>query len=355
MPLESDGVDIGAVEAACADGPVKLAHVIPNFHNPAGCTLSHREAPAAGRAGRRARLPPLRGRPLPADQLRGADAGETMLDMDDAGRVIHASSFSKTVSPGIRVGYLVGPADEIAALAKRGGPRTTSRRTCWPSPSSGSCASRARSRRTSKYVNAALRERRDALVAALEEKIPEAKFVAPGGRLLPLARPRGRRRHRSPLLDAAKEEGVTFVAGPDFMIDGGGSSLRLSFAPVPAERVPEGVDRLARALEKLRRTAAAQALSRVRRGPVATRSSPMMRACDPVGRGCQVDRPCGGTRLRVLGGRSMGAHVRLGFAERAQPGARATVRGSPGGRAVTAEQRARLPAAFRDARLGQTI
>ena len=40
VPLESDGLDLDAFEAALAGGPVKLAHVIPNFHNPAGCTLS---------------------------------------------------------------------------------------------------------------------------------------------------------------------------------------------------------------------------------------------------------------------------------------------------------------------------
>src|SRR5512133_2446769 len=39
-PLEADGVDPAAVDAACADGPVALAHIIPNFHNPAGCTLA---------------------------------------------------------------------------------------------------------------------------------------------------------------------------------------------------------------------------------------------------------------------------------------------------------------------------
>jgi 2-aminoadipate transaminase len=54
------------------------------------------------------------------------------------------------------------------------------------------------------------------------------------------------------LLAEAKGEGVTFVAGPDFMIKDGSSSLRLSFAPVPADDVPEGVQRLARALERLR-------------------------------------------------------------------------------------------------------
>ena len=40
VPLEDDGIDVEALERALAGGPVKLAHVIPNFHNPAGCTLS---------------------------------------------------------------------------------------------------------------------------------------------------------------------------------------------------------------------------------------------------------------------------------------------------------------------------
>ena len=58
------------------------------------------------------------------------------------------------------------------------------------------------------------------------------------------------------LLEAAKEEGVTFVAGPDFMIQGGESSLRLSFAPVTTDQIPEGVERIARALESVRASSA---------------------------------------------------------------------------------------------------
>jgi aspartate/methionine/tyrosine aminotransferase len=50
----------------------------------------------------------------------------------------------------------------------------------------------------------------------------------------------------------AKGEGVAFVAGPDFMIEGGENSLRLSFASVPPERIPEGIARIARALERVR-------------------------------------------------------------------------------------------------------
>src|SRR5215467_14166736 len=118
VPLEADGVDRGAFESALKDGPVKLAHIIPNFHNPAGCTLS---------AEKRVRLVELAAehdfwifeddpyRELPFE----GDPMETMLAIDRQERVIHASSFSKTVSPGVRVGYLAGPAAEIAALSKR--------------------------------------------------------------------------------------------------------------------------------------------------------------------------------------------------------------------------------------------
>ncbi len=96
--------------------------------------------------------------------------------------------------------------------------------------------------RNVEFVNGALAERRDALVEALRERLPEAEFVVPGGGYflwLDLAADVD-----SPaLLEQAKREGVAFVAGPDFMLEGGRSSLRLSFASVPAERVAEGVAR----------------------------------------------------------------------------------------------------------------
>jgi DNA-binding transcriptional MocR family regulator len=248
-PLEDDGVDIGAVEAACAAGAPKLAHVIPNFHNPAGCTL------AAEKRRRLVELAAEHGFVLFEDDPYrlisfGEAAGETMLEMDGAGRVIHASSFSKTVSPGVRVGYLVGPPDEIATLAKRGSenyisPNMLAESVVWELCRSGALE------KNIEIVNRALAERRDALVEALRKKIPEAEFVVPEGGYflwLDLADDVD----TPSLLSAAKEDGVTFVAGPDFMLEGGASSLRLSFAPVPAERIPEGIDRLARALERVR-------------------------------------------------------------------------------------------------------
>ncbi|MET0751116.1 MAG: PLP-dependent aminotransferase family protein, partial [Solirubrobacterales bacterium] len=116
VPLEADGIQLEAFEAALADGPVKLAHVIPNFHNPAGCTLS---------GTKRERLVELAAEHgfwiFEDDPYRLVSFGDqlppTMLSLDGSGRVIHSSSFSKTVSPGVRVGYLAGPEEEITKLA----------------------------------------------------------------------------------------------------------------------------------------------------------------------------------------------------------------------------------------------
>lgn len=254
--LEADGIYVGAVEEACTEGDVKLAHVIPNFHNPAGCTLS---------AAKRKRLVELAAEhsfllfeddPYRLVSFEG-EAGETMLEMDEADRVIHASSFSKTVSPGIRVGYLVGPAERIATLSARAGenyisPNMLAESIVWELCRSGALDENI------KVVNAALTERRDALVQALQEKLPEAEFVVPGGGYF-LWLTLGGDVNTTKLLAVAKEEGAGFVAGPDFMIEGGANALRLSFASVPAADIPEGVDRIARALERVRAGAPASA------------------------------------------------------------------------------------------------
>ena len=254
VPLEADGLDVEVLEAALADGPVKLAHVIPNFHNPAGCTLS---------AAKRARVVELAAehgfwifeddpyRELPFE----GEALETMLSIDRAERVIHASSFSKTVSPGVRVGYLAGPASEIAKLAKRANETYISPNMLAEAIVLELCRSGALDRNI-EFVKGALRDRRDALVEALRERIPEAEFVVPGGGYflwLDLAAGTD----TAALLAEAKGEGATFVAGPDFMLEGGENSLRLSFAPVPPERIAEGVSRIARALDRVRAGAAA--------------------------------------------------------------------------------------------------
>jgi 2-aminoadipate transaminase len=249
IPLESDGLDVGALEAALAEGPISFLHVIPNAHNPAGCTLS---------VEKRRRLvelaaehdfwifedDPYRELPFEGEPL------ETMLSIDSGDKVIHASSFSKTVSPGVRVGYLVGPVEEIKKLAKKANETYISPNMLAESIVLSLCESGALDQNIA-FVKGELKARCDALVGALNEKIPEAEFVVPqGGYFLWLDLAAGT--DTKALLAASKDEGVSFVAGPDFMMEGGLNSLRLSFAPVPAADAGEGVARIAAALEKIR-------------------------------------------------------------------------------------------------------
>ena len=247
--LEADGLDVAQLEAALAEGPIKLAHIIANAHNPAGCTLSveKRQRLVALAAEHDFwifeddpyRELPFEGEPLP-----------TMLSLDEGGKVVHASSFSKTVSPGVRVGYLAGPADEIKKLAKKANETYISPNMLAESIVLELCRSGELDRNI-EFVKGELKARCEALVEALREQIPEAEFVVPdGGYFLWLDLAEGT--DSAALLAAAKEEGVSFVAGPDFMIEGGGNSLRLSFAPVPADRAAEGVSRIASALDRLR-------------------------------------------------------------------------------------------------------
>ena len=242
MPLEEDGLDVDAFEAALAAGPVKLAHVIPNFHNPAGCTLS---------AEKRERLVELAAEhgfwlfeddPYRLISFGARGACRRCSRCDEAGRVIHASSFSKTVSPGVRVGYLAGPADEItdARQARRRALHLAEHARRVDRPRALPLGDR--SSENIEFVNGALRERRDALVDGAPRADPRGRVRRARRRLLPLARPRRATSTRAELLDAAKDEGVGLRRRPRLharrrQLD----SLRLSFASVPPEQIGEGV------------------------------------------------------------------------------------------------------------------
>src|SRR3954465_7844189 len=118
IPLQEDGIDVEALARALEAGArPKLAHVIPNFQNPAGYTLS---------LDKRRRLLELADRydfvifeddPYVEPRF-GGERLPTMLSLDSTDHVVYASSFSKTVCPGIRVGYLAGPVETIAAIQK---------------------------------------------------------------------------------------------------------------------------------------------------------------------------------------------------------------------------------------------
>ena len=272
VELETDGIDTAALRELLEGGvKPKLAHIIPNFQNPAGYTLSEHK---------RGHLPKLAhvipnfqnpaGYTLSLEKRRGllelarehqfvifeddpyvdirfrGESLPTMLSMDDTGSVVYASSFSKTVCPGIRVGYLVGPAaliDEIRVLATNTyiSPNMVAQSIVNEFVRSGGME------RSVQTVRTALAERVDRLTAALERELPEARFTPPdGGYFMWVELPE--EIDVDQLFGEAKDRGVVFVKGTDFLLEGGGNTLRLAYSGVTADQIDEGIRRLAAAV-----------------------------------------------------------------------------------------------------------
>src|SRR4051794_17695760 len=119
VELEPDGIDVSGLGTLLSDGlRPKLTHVIPNFQNPAGYTLSRGKRETLLELARAHDFVIFEDDPYVELRFTG-ERLPTMLSMDGGEHVVYASSFSKTVCPGIRVGYLVGPTDLIARIAKR--------------------------------------------------------------------------------------------------------------------------------------------------------------------------------------------------------------------------------------------
>lgn len=248
VELEPDGISIDALETTLKTVKPTLAHIIPNFQNPAGYTLS---------ATKRQRLLELA---VEHDFTIFEDdpyvdirfEGETipsMFEQDTAGRVVYASSFSKTVCPGIRVGYLVGPQAIIKQVQTLGTNTYIS-----PNMVAQSIVNQfARSGRMDgaiATVKNALRDRRDAVITALERELPEAKFARPeGGYFMWVELPEAV--DVAALEKAAAQREVLFVKGTDFLLEGGQNTLRLAYSGVTPEQIDEGITKLAEAVRSL--------------------------------------------------------------------------------------------------------
>jgi len=244
VELEPDGIDVAALERVLAAGAEpKLAHIIPNFQNPAGYTLSGPKRQRLIELARAHSFTIFEDDPYVALRFSG-ESLPTMVSMaPDV--TVYASSFSKTVCPGIRVGYLVGPADVIASIAKRATSAYISPNMVAEGIVNQFCRS-GRIERSIETVREALRERSRTLCRALSQNLPDARFVEPeGGYFLWVDLPSGT--DVAALFDAAAQRGVQFVKGTDFMLEGGESSLRLAYSGVTPEQIETGVKLLAEA------------------------------------------------------------------------------------------------------------
>ncbi|HEY4825913.1 MAG TPA: PLP-dependent aminotransferase family protein [Solirubrobacteraceae bacterium] len=249
VELEPDGIDVAAVERLLVAGvKPKLAHIIPNFQNPAGYTLSAEKRSRLLELATEHEFTLFEDDPYVALRFEGSPL-PTMLSLDQGETVVYASSFSKTVCPGIRVGYLVGPTEVIARIVKIATQTYISPNMVAQGIVHQFCVS-GQIERSIENVREALHERANTLCDALQKELPDARFVRPhGGYFLWVDLPRGT--DVGALFEAAAERGVQFVKGTDFVLDGAKSSLRLAYSGVTPAEIEEGVKRLAEAYDQL--------------------------------------------------------------------------------------------------------
>jgi DNA-binding transcriptional MocR family regulator len=250
VTLADDGLDVDELRKLLEGGArPALAHIIPNYQNPAGVTLSLDKRRTLLALAKEYGFTIFEDDPYADIRFRG-EALPSMLSLDENDIVVHASSFTKTVCPGVRVGYLVGPKTLIADIAKRATNLYISPGMVAQAIVHQFCVSGDIDRSIA-TVNAALKERAGALAAALRQHIPGVTFTEPdGGYFLWVDLPDSV--DVDALLPAAEKRGVAIVKGSDFLLEGGRHSLRLAYSAVKVEDVEEGVKRLATAISDIR-------------------------------------------------------------------------------------------------------
>jgi len=255
-PIDADGVDVDKLEALVLEHKPKLVYLIPTFGNPSGATLS---------LSRRKRILEIAVRtqtlvveddpygelyfdqPPPPSLLALSDGVPGSRDW-----LAHCGSFSKILSPGLRVGWMIAPSELLAkaTMCKQFSDAHTSNLT------QAICAHYLTLNRlndTLAVVRKTYAERARVMAQCLQKELGDAvAFNAPQGGMFFWARLTGANGKASSAADFAKraiDQGVAFVPGaPFFAHDPDLSSFRLSFATADIEKIEEGIARLKLAL-----------------------------------------------------------------------------------------------------------
>ena len=243
VAMDGEGLDPDALERELGAGEISFLYTIPTFQNPSGRTLS------TDRRRRVAELVSAHGVPVLEDDPYGlvrydGEAPPSLHELEGGELVTYASSFSKTVAPGVRVGWFAAP----AALAARLEARAVSN---YISPSFLTQATvhelidRGAFEPNVERIKGLLRTRRDAMLGALAQHVGDAaSWNEPeGGYFLWVDLPAD----AGELLARAEAAGVTFVKGADFFPGGadGTRSARLAFSYESPSEIGEGVSILA--------------------------------------------------------------------------------------------------------------
>jgi 2-aminoadipate transaminase len=246
VPLDEEGLDVDSLEIALRQGlRPSFLYTIPTFQNPSGATMSKARRRRLVRLARNYDLLLFEDDPYGLVRFEGR-AVPTLFELDGGANVAYASSFSKTIAPGLRVGYLVLPpglANEIEAEATS----TYITPALLPQATVHEYLARGLFDANLARICEALRTRRDAMLAALERELPTSRWSVPaGGYFLWLELQDGL--GTAELERRAAAVGVSFVPGSEFFAGRGGEeTARLAFSFASTAEIDEGITRLASA------------------------------------------------------------------------------------------------------------
>lgn len=249
VPLDENGTRVDLIEDVLKREKVKLIYCLPNFHNPAGVTLSlerrHKLIELAAKYGA------FIVEDDPYGELRYEGEDLTPLIVMHKENVIYLSTFSKTLAPGIRLGWIVAPARALGKIvqAKQGADLNTS--TFLQMIANDICQ-RGFLRQHVKVIRDTYRERCRVMLSAMQKHFPPCvTWTRPqGGLFLWVMLPEGI--DSVQLLQVAVQEKVAFIPGVAFYPDGvsGKNTLRLTFATASPAQIDEGIQRLGKVIER---------------------------------------------------------------------------------------------------------
>lgn len=245
VPTDAEGLIPEAVPELIARHRPKFLYTIPNFQNPTGLTLSAPRRQALARLAAEHGLPILEDDPYGKLRYRGAEL-PPIKHWDEAGRVLYCSTFSKTIAPGFRLGWIAAPAEifgKLLILKQAADLHTSSfdQRVAHAYLCHSDVAAHL------DRLRQVYGERARIMDAALRAELPAGyHWTQPdGGMFLWVSGPE--HSDALQLLEGAIRENVAFVPGRDFFpAEGGRNHFRLNFSNTAPERIREGIRRIAR-------------------------------------------------------------------------------------------------------------
>jgi DNA-binding transcriptional MocR family regulator len=246
--LDPDALAIVLSQLAREDKHVKFVYTVPNFHNPAGVTMSAERRGQVLELARRHNALIIEDNPY--GRLGFENDPPPALRSEDADNVVYLGSLSKIFCPGLRIGWaLVPPAlRERMVMVKEAADLSSSN---FAQAMAYRYFAQYPWRETLKELRVIYRERRDAMLRALEEEFPPAvRWTRPTGGFYVWADLGSQLDTRSMLAKAITAR-VAYVPGGAFYADGQGAScLRLSYCYPTPDEIREGVRRLAGVIEE---------------------------------------------------------------------------------------------------------